>query len=287
MNNLELWNAVKQPPASALKQIIGGRLKGKTDIAPQWRYQEATNQFGPCGLGWKWVIKRVWNEPLPDGQILCFAEVDLFYKMNNTWSEAVPGIGGSMLVEEETRGLHASDEGYKMAVTDALSVAFKTLGFASDVYAGMWDGSKYRDAAITQPEQAPQLDTHFCKEHNTAYFMKGKMKSYAHPIGETGNWCYEHKTDTPQDARTATKPAQVVQSHRQEADAAFEKLESAQPEVAQMKRISDGFAVLGLVGDSEAVRVKKGKQVREWGLSFDNLDAIEAKINELVNLKGE
>jgi len=33
---------------------------------------------------------------------------------------------------------------------------------------------------------------HWCKEHNTAFFMRGKMKAYAHPIGDTGEWCHEH-----------------------------------------------------------------------------------------------
>ena len=50
-DNLKLWEAVKQPPASALKPIGGGRLKGMTDIKPQWRYLVMTEQFGPCGFG--------------------------------------------------------------------------------------------------------------------------------------------------------------------------------------------------------------------------------------------
>ena len=36
---------------------------------------------------------------------------------------------------------------------------------------------------------------HFCKEHQTVWFMKGKMKGYAHPIkdkdGNTIEWCNE------------------------------------------------------------------------------------------------
>ena len=52
---------------------------------------------------------------------------------------------------KESKGLYSSDEGYKMAVTDALSVAMKSLGVAADIYAGKWDGSKYADA-----KEAPQ-----------------------------------------------------------------------------------------------------------------------------------
>ncbi len=38
---------------------------------------------------------------------------------------------------------------------------------------------------------------HFCKVHNTPFFMRGKMKSFAHPIGDTGEWCYEHSKAVP------------------------------------------------------------------------------------------
>lgn len=34
--------------------------------------------------------------------------------------------------------------------------------------------------------------THFCVIHKTPFFLKGKMKSYAHPIGDTEEWCHEH-----------------------------------------------------------------------------------------------
>ena len=143
MNKMDLWDAVKQPPAEALKPILGGRLSGKTSIDPQWRYAVATEILGPCGIGWRYEIIRLWTEPGSEGQVLAFAEVKLYIRIDGEWSEAIPGIGGSTLVAKESGGLHSSDEGYKMAVTDALSVAFKPLGFGADIYLGRWDGSKY------------------------------------------------------------------------------------------------------------------------------------------------
>ncbi len=161
MDNLKIWNAIKQPPASALKQIMGGRLKGKTDISPQWRYKVMTEQFGVCGVGWKYEVSRVWNEPAPEGQVLAFAEIRLYIEQGDSWSDPIPGIGGSMLVEKEQAGLHTNDEAYKMAITDALSVAMKMLGVGADIYAGLWDGTKYADETkstpgpehITEPQQ--------------------------------------------------------------------------------------------------------------------------------------
>ena len=33
--------------------------------------------------------------------------------------------------------------------------------------------------------------SHYCTIHKTAFFKKGKMPGYAHPIGDTGEWCNE------------------------------------------------------------------------------------------------
>lgn len=147
------WDAVARPPATALKQIRGGRLTGMTDVNPQWRYRAMTETFGPCGDGWKYEITRTWTEPGTEGQVLAFAEVALYWRhgIGVAWCGPIPGIGGSMLVAKEKDGLRTNDEGFKMAVTDALSVAMKMLGVAADIYAGLWDGSKYKEEAV-QPE---------------------------------------------------------------------------------------------------------------------------------------
>lgn len=159
LGKMDLWNAFKTPPKSALKPIKAGRLKGKSDISPQWRYQVLTNQFGACGIGWKYEIVRVWNEPASDGQVMAFAQVNLFVKNDiDQWSDPIPGIGGSMFIAKEKSGLYSSDECYKMAVTDALSVACKMLGVAADVYLGLVSDSKYQLERKT-PDQKPQSTT--------------------------------------------------------------------------------------------------------------------------------
>jgi hypothetical protein len=157
-DNKAIWDALKQPPTTALKTIGAGRLRGKSDINPQWRYEAMTELFGPCGTGWRYTIDKVWNEPGTDGQIFAFALVTIFYKdkvcerydgpnpvYKETWSDGIQGMGGSMLVTKESSGLHSSDEGYKMAITDALGTAMKMIGVAADIYAGKWDGSKYNE----------------------------------------------------------------------------------------------------------------------------------------------
>ena len=154
MDKMQIWKAVQQPPKEALKQIQGGRLKGKTDINPQWRYKAMTEQLGPCGVGWAYKVQRLWLEPVGD-EICAFAEVEVIIKVDGEWSAPIPGVGGSMLLAKESGGLHVSDEAFKMAITDALSVALKMLGVGADVYAGLWDGTKYTDSESKTATKPP------------------------------------------------------------------------------------------------------------------------------------
>jgi hypothetical protein len=145
MDNLIIYNAVREVPKEAQKSIGGGRLKGMTDINPMWRIKALTEQFGACGIGWYYEIKRTWVETcMAKDEITANVEIDLFYKWKGEWSKPIPGIGGSMLVANEKGGLYVNDECYKMALTDAISVACKALGVGADIY---WakDTTKYND----------------------------------------------------------------------------------------------------------------------------------------------
>jgi hypothetical protein len=137
-----------------------------TDISPQWRYMAMTETFGPCGIGWRYEIAKLWIEPGTNGQMVAFAHVLLYVKQDpeahrpqfpqtNEWSFPIPGVGGSMFIAEEKNGLRTSDEAYKMAVTDALSVSMKQLGVAADIYMNLWDGSKYKDG--NKPKDEPEI----------------------------------------------------------------------------------------------------------------------------------
>ena len=140
---MDTYKKLSTPPKWALKPIGAGRLKGMTDISPQWRYQVMTEVFGLCGIGWKFEVIKKWTEQGPDNQVCAFVDIHLYVKQDE-WSAPIPGTGGSMLVAKESKGPHVSDECWKMATTDALSSAMKVIGVAADIYAGHWDGSKYR-----------------------------------------------------------------------------------------------------------------------------------------------
>lgn len=143
INNKEIWDRCKRPPETALKKIESGTLKGMTDINPQWRYEIMTEMFGTCGYGWGYTIDKLWTEQA-DNELLCFALVTVWYDSKD---QTIQGCGGSKLIEYFSQKQYSrnSDEGFKMAITDALSTALKMLGVGADIYARKWDGSKYKD----------------------------------------------------------------------------------------------------------------------------------------------
>ncbi len=156
MSNLDLYNAVRVVPREAQKEIKGGRLSGMTDINPMWRIKALTEQFGPCGIGWKYVITKQWLEHGGKDEIATFCNIDLYVKTDGKWSDAIPGTGGSMFVTLEKNGLHTSDECFKMALTDAIGVACKALGIGADVY---WNADKTKYSQPSQPKQEPKKET--------------------------------------------------------------------------------------------------------------------------------
>ena len=143
MENLEIYNKVREVPKNAQKEIKAGRLKGMTDINPQWRIEKLTEVFGPVGIGW--FAKEIKRE-FVDGaneEKMCFVDIELFVKVEGEWSKPIYGTGGSTFVAKEKNGLYTSDEVVKMAYTDAISVACKQLGFGANVYWNKSD-SKYQ-----------------------------------------------------------------------------------------------------------------------------------------------
>jgi DNA-directed RNA polymerase subunit RPC12/RpoP len=175
MENLKYYNMGRQVPQEAKKSIGGGRLKGMTDINPMWRIKKLTEMFGVCGIGWKYEIEKEWIEKNGDEQA-AFIEINLYIKNEDKWSDAIPGVGGSMFVTKEKNGLYTSDECFKMALTDALSVSCKALGIAADVYFDK-DKSKY-DVNTTEKEIEKEYKCEKCSKPFVSWTdTKGKTWS--------------------------------------------------------------------------------------------------------------
>ena len=132
-DKMSIYNAFRNTPKQAQKIIGGGRLSGFTDINPQYRIERLTEQFGPCGIGWYYETTNKWIQQAGE-EILCFVDIHLYIKSGDEWSKPIHGTGGSTMLGKEKGSLRASDECYKMATTDAISVACKQLGIGADIY---------------------------------------------------------------------------------------------------------------------------------------------------------
>jgi hypothetical protein len=161
--NLAIYEQARLVPESAIKPIVNGRLKGKSDINPVYRIKRMTEIFGPCGIGWRYEIVKQWLETYGN-EVKAFTHINLYIKWEGEWSEAIPGIGGAAFVSMESKGAYVSDECYKMSLTDALSVSMKALGIAADIYYSK-DGnnanpgdSKYRDGTINSAAERVERD---------------------------------------------------------------------------------------------------------------------------------
>lgn len=143
-DNMKIYNAVREVPKEAQKAIGAGRLRGMTDINPMWRIQTLTEQFGAVGTGWYYDIVNFWTEPGANDEMCANVIINLYVKNDGEWSKPIVGIGGSKYITTESKGLYTSDEAFKMALTDAISVACKALGIGADVY---WSAgrTKYSD----------------------------------------------------------------------------------------------------------------------------------------------
>ena len=158
MENLELYNAFREVPQNAQRTIQGGNLNGKTDINPMWRIKVLTERFGPCGIGWVTEVTEHWDDVATIGnntERVAWVRINLRVCVDGKWSLPIEGIGGSKYAGKG-RGSELNDEAFKMAETDAISVACKKLGIGADIY---WnaDATKYTDPTKQGQQQRPTL----------------------------------------------------------------------------------------------------------------------------------
>ena len=151
MGNMDIYEAGRKVPQEAQKAFNNGKFSG-TDINPMWRIKKLTELFGPCGVGWYTsdVVERYEEH----GEVtMAIVDLNLYVKVNGEWSKPIYGTGGNVLLRKGS----PSDEGYKMAYTDALSVACKALGIGADIYFST-DKTKYTKEVQPAHETKPADD---------------------------------------------------------------------------------------------------------------------------------
>ena len=92
---------------------------------------------------WKTAV-RTWEQGA-GGEAIAVVDVDLYCKVDGVWSMPVAGTGGASFIANEKSGLRTSDEAFKMAYTDAISVCCKMLGIGANVY---WQSGRTKYESI-------------------------------------------------------------------------------------------------------------------------------------------
>lgn len=121
-----------------------------------WRIKMLTQIYGPVGIGWWTENENYVFEPCQEtGETAVFCTLDLRYKDPETGeiSQPVHGVGGNKFVASQKSGKYCNDEAYKMAYTDALSIACKALGFSHDIYFAN-DRTKYTMSNDNMPNDS-------------------------------------------------------------------------------------------------------------------------------------
>ena len=182
MDNLRFYNAGREVPAEAQKQFSNGKFSG-TDINPMWRIKKLTELFGPAGIGW-YVDNVVERCEEHAGVTMAIVNLELHIKVDGEWSQPIYGTGGNILVSAKG---NTSDEGYKMAFTDALSIACKSLGIGADIWFAN-DVTKYTaPPPVTVMSNAKEVEKFVCSSCGnviTPWISAGKTKMSVREIAQ-------------------------------------------------------------------------------------------------------
>lgn len=149
-HNKELWNRICVTDPQAVKPITGKQYKGSSP-KPYWLIEQATEVFGPVGIGWGVIVKSERFERLSDTDVLHVAVVSVWYVWDGKRSETFDQMGGTKAAYMTGKGVLMVDEDAgKKSVTDGMVKCLSMIGFAGDIFAGRWDDSKYVESAAAE-----------------------------------------------------------------------------------------------------------------------------------------
>lgn len=140
--NKALWERVKTTDPKHVKAITGKQYSGNSP-KPYWIVERLTDEFGPCGIGWGFRVLDERMERLTECEVLHVARLLFWYELDGKRGE-FEQIGQTRAMYAKRDGsLLVDEDAPKKSVTDALVKCASYLGFAGDIFSGMWDDSKY------------------------------------------------------------------------------------------------------------------------------------------------
>lgn len=170
MSNTDLWEKHRTPPEDALKKFKKRGGFAGTSIDPMWLILEATKEWGPIGGYWGYDVVSESIERFNEEWVLHTCNIELWYGGTGKGTGAavgrVPSTGNTWLVAPGKYGPQYDDEASKKSRTDAITKALSWLGFAADVYMGMFDGNKYADLFDDAPVTTESSDNNAVQSPN-------------------------------------------------------------------------------------------------------------------------
>ena len=135
MNNIKLWDSVKETDQAFTKQVK--QRGGYTSITPQYQMQEATKVFGPYGMGWGFKSIDMDYRQIESLGLVIVKAVFFYildgkegqFPINNTWPVK--------------QGTKVDSDFAKKAETNTMGKALSKLGFNADIFMGQFDDPNY------------------------------------------------------------------------------------------------------------------------------------------------
>jgi hypothetical protein len=152
MSNKQLWNSVCVTDPQAVKPITGKPYKGSSP-KPYWLIEQATETFGPIGIGWGVTVKSERFERLTETDVLHVAVVSVWYVQDGKRSETFDQMGGTKAAYMASKGMVVDEDAGKKSVTDGMVKCLSMIGFAGDIFGGRGDDSKYIEQAAAEWNQ--------------------------------------------------------------------------------------------------------------------------------------
>lgn len=150
--NLSIWNALFRTDPAHVKPITGKTYQGNSP-KPQYVIWRLTEQFGPVGCGFGWVVlseRYIDGKPHQDGtEKLHECRIRFWWKADGERCEIESYGCTRALYKAGTKGGQSGywvddEDAAKKSLTDAIVKAASWLGVAGDIFMGRWDDSKYQ-----------------------------------------------------------------------------------------------------------------------------------------------
>lgn len=133
--NLKLWNSVSTTDSKFTKKAT--QRGGFTSISPAYQAKQATDKFGPYGIGWG-LCKSDVDFSLIDSTGLIVNSAVFFYVFGGKRYEFP--ISNSVVIKYNNR---VDPDAIKKLETNTISKALSRLGFNADVFMGLFDDMEY------------------------------------------------------------------------------------------------------------------------------------------------